>query len=160
MKNFRIEIKWALIFSGTTLLWMLFEKSMGWHDRAIDQHLVGSAFFAIPSILIYVFAIRDKKFSFFEGKISWQQATVSGIYMSLFVALLSPVVQYVTFEWLTPNFFGNMIKHVVDAKQMSVVAAQDYFNLPSYIKQGVFGSLSMGVVTSAIVAYFVQYKKK
>jgi hypothetical protein len=53
-----------------------------------------------------------------------------------------------------------MIQFAVSQKKMTQVAANEYFNLISYIKQSVFGSLSMGVVTSAIVAYFVQSKTK
>ena len=61
MKNIKIELKWAFIFILTMLLWMLFEKSMGWHDEKIADHATYTNFFAIPAILVYVFALLDKK---------------------------------------------------------------------------------------------------
>ncbi|MBC8644388.1 hypothetical protein H9W95_10765 [Flavobacterium lindanitolerans] len=39
-------------------------------------------------------------------------------------------------------------------------AAANYFNLRSYIIQSIFFTLSIGMVISAIVAYFVQTKKQ
>lgn len=48
MKNISIEIKWALIFSAVTLLWMTGEKLVGLHDKYIDYHLYLTNLFAIP----------------------------------------------------------------------------------------------------------------
>lgn len=159
MKNFTIEIKWAIIFSVVSVLWIGFENFLGWHDIHIKNQLFGSYFFLLPSILIYVLAIKDKKINFFSGMMSWQQGMVTGVYLSFFIALLSILVQIVCFEFITPHFFENMIKYMLVTDGMTLQEARDYFNLTSYVKQGVFGSLSMGVVTSSIVAYFMQTKK-
>ena len=35
MKSISIEIKWALIFSAVTLLWMAGEKLVGLHDNTL-----------------------------------------------------------------------------------------------------------------------------
>lgn len=54
MKNFKIEIKWALIFILTSLVWMALEKALGWHDEKIADHSTLTNIFAIPAIAIYV----------------------------------------------------------------------------------------------------------
>ncbi|MDY0089018.1 MAG: hypothetical protein RBR78_01495 [Flavobacteriaceae bacterium] len=69
MKNLKIEIKWAVIFSLMMLLWMLLEKLTGLHSTHIDKHAYISNLFAIPAILIYVLALKDKKKNFYNGQI-------------------------------------------------------------------------------------------
>lgn len=158
MKNFAVEIKWAFVFSNASLLWFVLERFLGWHDVAIEMELFGSYFFAFPFVLIYLLALREKKINFFYNKMSWQQGMVTGVYLSFFIALFSLVVQFLSYKFVSPEFFQNMIKYVVSSKKMTGVAAAEYFSLNSYIKQGVFSSLSVGVVLSAIVAYFLQSK--
>jgi hypothetical protein len=61
MKNLKIEIKWAIIFSLMSLLWMLLEKVSGLHGRYIDYHLYLTNLFAIPAIIVMVMALKDKR---------------------------------------------------------------------------------------------------
>ena len=160
MKNFRTEIKWVVLFSIASIFWIAAEKIIGLHDLYISKQLLISYFFTVPTILLYVLAIREKKSVFYKGQISWQQGMVSGVYLSFGIAILSVLVQIASFKIVSPIFFDNMIKHMVTTKTMTTEAATDYFNLMSYCKQSIFGSLSVGVVLSAIVAYFVQTKKQ
>jgi hypothetical protein len=61
MKKRLIEIKWGLIFVIMMLLWMYFEKSMGWHDENIAEHATYTNLVAIPSIIVYVLALLEKR---------------------------------------------------------------------------------------------------
>jgi len=61
MKNIRIEIKWAVIFSIMSLLWMVLEKVFGLHGKYIDYHLYLTNLFAILSIWVMDLALKDKK---------------------------------------------------------------------------------------------------
>jgi len=156
MSKFRIEIKWAIIFSLATLLWMAFEKSMGWHDVLIEKHAIYTNFFAIIAITVYVLALLDKRKVDYKGKMNWKQGFISGIILSVIISLLSPVTQYITSTFITPEYFTNIIKFAVDSGKMTQEAAESYFSLKSYVIQSVFGALTMGIVTSAIVAFFVK----
>ena len=158
MKKFSIEIKWAIIFSIITLLWMILEHSLGWHDENIAKHSVYSNIFAVLAIAIYFMAIKDKKDNFFTGNMNFRQGFISGVILSIFIALLSPIVNFITFKFIAPNFFENFINYAVANKIQTQIQAEAYFNLKSYLLQGFFGSLSMGVVTSAIVAFFLKSK--
>ncbi|MCF4102101.1 DUF4199 domain-containing protein [Gillisia sp. M10.2A] len=159
MKNFKIEIKWGLLFVLAGLLWMLFEKSMGWHDALIADHAWYTNLFAFVAILIYVLALKDKKKNFYDGRMTWQQGFISGVVITAIVALFAPISQYVTATYISPEYFNNMIAYSVDNSTMSQEQAEAYFNLKSYVIQAIFGALAMGVVTSAIVAFFVKSKK-
>jgi len=158
MKNFTIEIKWSVIFAVAALLWMFIEKATGLHDVHIDKHPVYTNIFAIVAIAIYAFALIDKKKHFFNGKMDWKQGFVTGLIITIFVTVLSPLTQYITNTFITPDYFKNVIAYTVNNKVMTQEAAEMYFNLKSYIVQGIFGALSMGVVTSAIVAFFIKSK--
>lgn len=160
MKNISIEIKWAFIFVFMMLAWILFEKSLGWHDELIDQHSSFTNLVAIPSIIIYVFALLDKKKNYYHGQMSYKNGFLSGVIISVIVAVLSPFTQYITVEYITPDFFNNMIEYSVSSGALNQEEAEAWFNLKSYMIQSVIGALVMGVITSAIVAIFTKSKKQ
>jgi hypothetical protein len=156
MNKYQTEIKWAVIFSLATLAWMFLEKTLGWHDEHIAKHALYTNLFALVAITIYVLALLDKRKTVYNGKMNWKQGFISGIILSIVIALFSPIVQYITANTITPEYFPNAINYIVESGKMSQETAEGYFNLKSYVLQGVFGALSMGIVTAAIVAYFVR----
>jgi uncharacterized membrane protein YvlD (DUF360 family) len=92
----------------------------------------------------------------YNGKMTWKQGFISGIILSVIIAIISPLTQYITSTVITPDYFTNVIKFVVDSGKMGQEAAEGYFNLKSYVLQSIFGALTMGIVTSAVVAFFVK----
>lgn len=159
MKNIGIEIKWGVIFILLTLAWMMLEKSLGWHDVHIDQHAVLTNLFAIPAIVIYVLAMRDKKKNYYHGQITYLQAFLSGLVVTIIVTILSPFAQYITLEYITPQYFTNIIAYSVEKGELTQSDAENWFNLKSYMIQATIGALIMDLITSAIVAIFIKSKK-
>lgn len=158
MKNIRIEIKWGILFTLVGLIWMIFEKAMGWHDIHIDKHAAYSMFFAPIAIALYVFALLDKKKSFYGGTMSFKQGFVAGLIITVVVMFLSPFSQYITHTYITPDYFKNVIAYSVSSGQMEQQAAEKNFNLNSYIWQSTVFAAVMGLITSAVVAFFVRSK--
>jgi hypothetical protein len=158
MKNIKIEIKWGVLFILVGLIWMIFEKAMGWHDVHIDKHATYSMFFAPFAIAVYVFALLDKKRNFYGGRMTYLQGLVSGLLVTLVVVILSPLSQYITSAYITPDYFNNVIEYSVSTGKMERQAAEDYFSLNSYMIQSVIGAAVMGLITSVIVAIFVRSK--
>ena len=156
MQNIKIEIKWAIIFSVVTLLWMVLEKLVGLHGTHIDKHMIYTNFFAIPAIILVVLALRDKRKNFYNGTMTYKQGLISGLILSVFIALLSPVTQYLISTIISPEYFPNIIEYTVDSGMMSQEAASAAFNLQSYMLQASMGGLIMGILTSAIVAVFLR----
>lgn len=158
MKNYIIEIKWAVIFSGASLLWIVIEKMTGLHDQNIANQQAYSLIFALPAIVIFALALRDKKKNALNGTMQWKEGVISGIILSLFIAVLSPVVQWIGYTVISPQFFPNAVKHFTDSHILTEAKAMEIFNLPAYMKKGITEALSMGVITSALVALFVKSK--
>jgi hypothetical protein len=161
MKKVKIEIKWAVIFSVMTLLWMLLEKLSGLHSKFIDYHMYLTNLFAIPAIIVMVLALKDKKKSFYGGTMTYLQGLITGIVLSFFIALLSPLTQWITSYVITPEYFPNVIKRSVELGYYATTAeAQAKFSYMNYAIQGALGALIMGIVTTAIAMIFIRTKKK
>jgi len=156
MKKFSIEIKWGVIFTVFTLLWMAMEKALGWHDVHIDKHAVYTNLFAIPAIILTALTLLDKRKNYFSGKMTWKQGFLTGLGLTLIIALFSPLSMWITNTLITPHYFDNVIAYSVETGKLTQEAAEKYFSMGSYILQSVIGAIVMGVVTSAIVALFTK----
>ncbi len=161
MKNIKLEIKWAVIFTVMALLWMVLEKLCGLHGKYIDYHLYLTNLFAIPAIWVMVLALKDKKKNFYNGNMSYKQGLISGIIISVFIALISPLSQWIISYVITPEYFPNVIKRSVELDYYKTTAeAEANFNYLNYAKQGAIGALVMGIVTTAIAMIFIRTKNK
>lgn len=161
MKNLKIEIKWAIIFSVIGLLWMLLEKLVGLHSTHIDKHMYLTNLFAIPAIIVMVLALKDKKKDFYAGQMNYKQGLISGTILSVFIALLSPLTQWITSTIITPEYFPNVSAYSVETGYYkSIEEAEAYFNLKNYIVQSTIGALLMGIITTAIAMIFIRSKKE
>lgn len=160
IKKYAIELKWGVLFTVMTLLWMRLEKGLGWHDELIAKHAIYTNFVALPAIAFYVIALIDKRKNCYNGQMTYLQGFLSGFIISLVVMFLSPLTQVITFMYITPNYFENVIRYVVSQNQMSLQEAENYFNLSNYIRQSTLFAPLMGIATSAIVAIFVKRKGK
>lgn len=160
MRKLTIEIKWAVLFALVSLAWMLGEKLVGLHSTHIDKHATYTNLFALPAIALYVFALLDKRRNYYGGVMTYTQGLVSGLFITLFVTVLSPLTQLVTTNVITPEFFPNAIAHAVSTGQMEQAEAEKTFSLGNYIQQGLIGAPLMGIVTSAIVALFTRKRKQ
>lgn len=158
MKKLYIELKWAVIFTIAILCWMLLEKTLGWHEEQIADHWWLTLFFVPFAILLYLLEMREKRRRVFGGKITWLQGFLSGVILSVFVALLSPLAQYITHNYITPEYFNNVIEYSVTNDLMARTKANDYFNINNYMWQSAFGALGFGIVMAAVIAIFVRKK--
>ena len=154
MKKFAIEIKWGIRYTFCYLAWAILEKSLGIYGENMSFYMLSSLLFYLFAALIYTLALKEKKTHYFNGNMDWKQGCATGLYMTIVIALLMPLTQASLHELIAPEFFENMIKASKDK-----ASAATYFNLKSYIIQSIFFALSIGMVISAIVAYFVQTKK-
>ena len=159
MKSLTTELKWAFIFTVVALLWMVLEKLVGLHDEHIKYHMYLTNLFAIPAIIIIVLALKDKKQKDYNGRMTYKQGLISGIILSIFISMLSPLAQWVTTYIITPEYFPNVIAHAVETEYFEDrAAAEAYFNYENYAIQGAIFAFIMGVITTAITMLFIKSK--
>lgn len=159
MKRFKIEIKWAVIFSIVAILWMWIEKLAGLHDKYIDYHQYLTNLFFFPAVAMMILALREKKQKFYKGNITYWQGMKSGLVLSAFIAILSPVNQWITTYVITPEYFPNVIKRSVELGYFATIEeAQNHFNFENYVVMSFIFSFVMGIITTSIVMIFLKRK--
>ena len=158
MKKFKIEFKWAVIMSIIFLAWMTLEKQLGFHDEKIKWQIAFTMLIILPNFLLYYLALSDKKKNYYNGEMNWRQGFISGVVLSFIVVFFSPITQFITHEFISPNYFDKLIAYSIESKKLTLEEAQKYFNLTAYIWQSISGGLSFGVVIGAIVAYILRPK--
>lgn len=158
MKQYGTELEWAGIITLFSLAWMVLEKYLGWHDEHIDQHATYTLISIPITVLLYYLALRAKREEDFGGQMTWQEGFKSGMILTLFLVLLSPLAQVITHRLITPDFFSNMIEYSATAKKMSRGMAEKIFSLGSYILQAGVGLLVFGAIFSAVLAAVVRTK--
>lgn len=154
MKSIKIEIKWAIIFLIMTFAWMFMEKLIGLHDEYIKHQEIVTNFFAIPAIAIYVFALINKRKKYYNGVMTYKQGFISGLIITAILTVLAPLIQYIISTYITPEYFDHVIKYVVEDRRMTLVEAQNHFNMKNFIIQSTIGTAIMGIITTAVVAFF------
>ncbi|NMH26953.1 DUF4199 domain-containing protein [Flavobacterium silvaticum] len=160
MGKFSIEIKYAALFTIAMLAWTIGEKEAGFHDKNISSYLSVSLLSGIVGLVVYFFALFEKKRKYFQGTMTWAQGFVSGIFLSFFIALLSPLAQLIVFQAISPELLKNLAHYAVSHGGMTQKQAEVYFSFRSYAIQAAFTSLSVGVLTAALIALVLKTKPK
>ncbi len=157
MKQYFTEIKWGVIFTAFSLLWMVFEKTMGWHDEHIADHPRYTMLFFFPAILIYAIALLEYRRQQ-GGGFEWKEGFIFGVRITMVIVLLSPLAQWITHAFISPQFFENAIEYGVAHDLAERKALEAYFNLKSYIVMSIMGALLGGVLVSALLALIFRKK--
>ena len=156
----RIEWEWAGIFFLLTLAWMSLEKSLGWHDVHIADHALYTNIYDLLFIILMALAIRSVKLKRYHGSMSWKQGIESGMWITLILAAISPLTQWITHRLISPSFFPNIIQFATDNHLMTPEAAAAQFNLPNYIWQNVVGTLILGTAATVVLAHLFRTKER
>jgi uncharacterized membrane protein YjgN (DUF898 family) len=158
MNKYKTEIKWALIQSGMFLVWMSMERLAGLHSSELAKQQVVTALILVPSLVIYIMALRSKRKNVYHNKITYKQSFVSGLWLTIFIVILSPLNQIITTTIISPDYFSNLTVYTVSNGIMTQEQAQAQFNNGTYIIQGVVGGLVTGIIFSTIISFFIKSK--
>lgn len=151
----KIELKWGLIFAFVALLWITLEYLVGLHGRYIRWHPWLTMFFVIPAVVMMVMSIVEKR-TVLGGHITFKQAFLCGLGVSIIVGLLTPITQIIFHRFINPGFFESFINYAVTTQQATLEQAQKYFNLTSYIIQGMIFAVIVGAITSLAIAAMIR----
>lgn len=157
MEKFKIEFKWASIFTSINLAWFYLEKYLGLHDQYIDYHSIVSLIMILPLGFCIYINLKQKREEYYNGKMTWQNAFFSGALLSLLVAGLSPGPVYVMTQYISPDFFNNAIAKSLERGATPEMANQ-FFNLNAYITQAIMFYLAFGVMISAVIGLILRRK--
>lgn len=153
MDKYKIEIKWCFIFTITYLVWLFFERFLGFHSEKALQEPIFNLLFVLIFFVLFLLALRNKKREVFKNEVTWKESFASGLVLTLLVAVTSTFVMIIVFTYVSPNFFET----AVSLSKNKEIAETNY-NLPVFIKNNIFDKLSFGVVFTTIISYFIKTK--
>ena len=160
MNQFGIEVKWAGFITTLYIVWALIEKQLGWHQDF--SHTIGSGLmFFLLVFVLYVIAFLDKKKNFYANNWSIKDAFKFGMFLTGLLAILNPLVQFIIYQSISPDYFDNMIHYKMHqpSNQLKREDLELLLNSEVYIRNGIFDTLSYGIIYSIILAYLVKSKK-
>ena len=152
MKDFKVELKWALIYSVTTLIWLIIERYLGLHDEHLDRQLRFMVILGVLYLCIYYFGLRDKKVNFYHGQINFKEDLKFALIMSLIVAVLSLFVQFIFVRTISPDYLSNMANYMVKHGRFTKEGADEFYSVSNQLKNSAYTNLVIGVFFGAICA--------
>jgi len=158
MKKFSIEFKWAALATLAALVWMFIGKAMGFHAEKVRYEVLHEMLFSFLLFIFYWLGIRQKKKEYFQGIMSWQQAFMTGLVMCVMMALFFPIVQFITFNQVSPHFMETLQAALVNDANMTVEEAQKNASFDLFLRNGVMNNLSFGVIFTTILSYVLKTK--
>ena len=127
MKN---EFKWAVIMSLVLLVWLTVLKFLGLQEpEQIGLFVIVVNVYYVLLFGLYILAIRERR-SRQRGYISRRDGFLTGLLITLFLVVLSPLNMAIFYYLINPGFFKVMIEFNVSNGVAAQVAEADY-NLSS-----------------------------
>ncbi len=152
MKTWQTEMKWGLVHCGMTIAWALLGKMMGFHAEKIAYNLVFNTLSIVPSFIIYLLALREKRKKAFQGLMSYRQGLASGMLLTVFITALGPLTPLITIGLISPDLFINLTRFTVQSGMMSEAEAAKQFNMGAFALQGLLAAPVFGLLFSLIAA--------
>lgn len=161
---FKIALKYGVFIVLFTFLWICLEYWAGIHSDYIDYHPLATLLsLVVPLILLYL-AMREAQRED-GGTFTYVDALKTGLVVTLVVAVLNPLLQWVFQQVVFPDYLEAMqanaealqLAQGIDVEVARRVATEEY-TLNSFLLRAFLGALAAGVVMSAILALFVRDK--
>ena len=159
-RHFKIELKWAIIYTIMFLVWILLEKTLGWHEEGTANKQWLTLFFLPFAIAMYWLAMKETRRRVYKKVITWRQCFMSGVLMAVFVAMLSPIAVYVIQNFITPENFETVANKSVTNTLLKIEQANDLLNIDNYRWQTAIGAFGIGVITALISASILKTVNK
>jgi hypothetical protein len=166
MKNSSfIEIKFGILISVFTLIWIVFEQLLGLQDEYVDWHKIVTNFSLIIPILGIWMAIGEYKAAR-VSKYNFQKGFGIGFRITLINTVLIIPIIYIFYLFINPDWTNTMmLKAKMDALNngedalKAMEEARSYFDFKYYTIRCVIETLIFGTLFSAIIA-FIQKNRK
>lgn len=161
MFYWKIEFKWALIFSILSIMWMVLEKILGLHNEYLLYQPYFTSLSLIPLCVIFVLALKERNVKDFEGEVSFRNAFISLFKLSFLITILSPIFYFFIFKYITPNYVKNLIFLSVEkGSYSSSVEAKASINTQMLLVINALKTFGFGLGLSFLISFFVSKKAK
>lgn len=160
MPQYRIEIKWSVIYAVAVMLWFLGERIAGLHGRYISRQEDIALFLFLPVIIIYFLANIDKRRNFYKGEMTYLQGFLSGLRLTVCILILTPLTQFISSYVISPGFFSNMIEYSVSTGSLTPKQADWQFSYGNFLFTNILSEIITGVPIAAFVPIWTKSAKE
>ncbi len=154
-----LEFKWAVIITLFYLFWSIVQYELGVEDGDVQDIIWAAGLVQIPIFLLYVLGISDKKKNYFGGKLKYKHGFKTGFGITVFTALLSPLIQLVIHKVVFPKFFNEAILYSEKNHLLSTEHATSLFNMNTFIGLNLLLTVVFGVIFSVIAALILKNRR-
>ena len=159
-------IKYAVIISIFTLIWIVFEQLIGLQDVYVEWHkLVTNLKLIIPVIGIWL-AIREFKMAKMS-KFTFQKGFAIGFKITLINSVLIIPIIYLFYKFINPDWTMNMMEYAkieaLKAGEDPVKAADEarsYFSMTYFMIQSVIETFIFGTLISSVISFSMKSRGK
>jgi hypothetical protein len=160
MTRYKVELKWTCIFAAVCIAWALIGKVLGFDGQQIRHAQIFNTFIMVPTLVIYLLSALDKRDRCYNGQITFKQAVISGIILSVGITVSGIFTTVISTQLISPELFANNIQYHTAQKLMTHSEAVAQFNLQTFIVTGIIAALLMGIVLAVITAAVIRKKTK
>lgn len=149
-------IKWGLIISIVSFLWIILEKNLGYHTRLISEK--GSfSWLLIPlTLVLYYFAFREVKRKLGADQSIILEYLKTGLIIGLITMIFAPLSMWLMNTYISPDFFSNAIAEGVRIGE-DRTKLESEFSLRSFVLRSALASIVLGIflgIVSVLIEWF------
>lgn len=160
----KIAIKYGVLIVVFLFLWVALEYAVGLQTDYIEYHPLATLLSLVIPITFLYYGIREAKKNY-TGYFTYGKAFQAGLYITLVVALLSPLSLWLFDLLIFPGYFEAMQPHA-EAEQLArgidpEVARRSTTgtgSLLEYLLLTALGYFVAGIIMTAILAIFMRDK--
>lgn len=143
----KYEIRWALIISILTFIWIVFEHEIGLHNGIREFNPIYSLVFVFPAFLFYIFFFIDKKRRRYKNRLRFKHAFLSGVSLTIVLFILSFPVQYIVHYLFPPLSESSLLNpdEIIFKSDLSLTEKLIYWPLFTLIFGFIF-SITLGLM--------------
>ena len=164
----KLEVKYGLITGGGIALWVLGEFVLGLHTVRLDLGEYSGYLSIIVPIIVFYFALKEKKDKELNGMLSIKQALKSGFLISLVAGTVIALFFYVYPTFINPQWMqlgleferNKMIASGVPLEQVlaQIDDLQALYTVPVQMGAAFVGTILQGVIISLAMALVLRKK--
>lgn len=151
----KLELKWVTIIFVVHIVWHIFERVLGFYgDRSAYEEFAGFGFLLVYSLLMLlaIFNLKSRN----GGLLNRRQGFLSGLFISLIMVVLSPLMVAILAFGIQPDYFNIMIANALEnGEYQAYEAAALEYSYWGVVKLYMAGYLLVGSLSGAFWSFLL-----
>jgi len=157
-----LELKFGILISIFTLIWLAFEQLLGLQDEFIEWHKLVTNFSLIIPIVGIWMAVKEFKMAKVT-KYNFQKGFGIGFRITIINTILIIPIIILFYKFINPEWTNIMMnKAKIDALNSgedplkAIEEARSYFSIKYYMIQSIIGTFIFGTLISSLIAFMAK----